>query len=95
MRTLLIDDERTMDVTQIERRYAQGIYALENEGPWDILYLDHDLAGTYQRGEVTGYTIMCWLEKNPQFLPGKIICVSSNPPGRARIEQVIRKLYGK
>lgn len=93
MRTLLIDDLRNLDVTQTERKYFQGIMALQDDGPWDILYLDHDLASFYQRGEMTGYNVMCWLEKNPQYLPKEIILVTSNPVGRQRMQQVIDKLY--
>lgn len=98
MRILLIDDQREkkdvdLRITQVERRYAQGLYALENEGPWDILYLDHDLMSFNQRGEMTGYDIMCWLERNPEYLPGKIELVTSNPAGRQRMQQVIDKLY--
>ena len=36
---------------------------------------------------------MCWLEENPKYLPGEIKCVSANPVGVKRIEQVIDKLY--
>ncbi len=93
MRTLLIDDMRTMDVTQTERKYYPGICALRDDGPWDVLYLDHDLSSFYQRGEMTGYNIMCWLEEHQEYLPKKIVLVTSNPAGRQRMQQVIDKLY--
>ena len=97
---LLIDDTRdethvSCALHMIARNYFAGITALTCGIKWEILYLDHDLH-TYDDDsrEWTGYDIMLFLENNPQFLPKKIICVSSNPPGRARIEQVIEKLYG-
>jgi len=43
MRTLLIDDFRTLlGITRIARTFDEGIEALK-AGPWDGLYLDHDL----------------------------------------------------
>ncbi len=86
MKTLTIDDCRNFD-GMIARNYEMGILALEKAGPWDLLYIDHDLG----LGK-SGYDVMCWLEKNPQYAPKKIICVSSNPPGRKRIEFVIKKI---
>lgn len=61
------------------------------------LYLDHDLGG----GK-TGYDLITIIEKDHHeksssfgTLPAKIVCVSDNPPGRARIQQVIDKLYNR
>lgn len=90
---LLIDDVRTMPVDKIVRTYDEGIQALQ-ENKWDIVWLDHDL-GCFKDGkEYTGYTILCWLEENPRFLPKNIRLVTSNPVGRARMQMVIDKLYG-
>lgn len=86
-RHLLIDDIRTIYADKTCRTYAEGIESLK-EGGWDVLWLDHDLGE-----EKTGYDIMCFLEENPKYLPGKIVCVSANPVGRKRIEQVIDKIY--
>jgi len=58
------------------------------------LYLDHDLASFEGDKEKTGYDVICWLEENTEYLPiHGIYCVSSNPVGRSRINQVIDKLY--
>ena len=93
MKTLLIDDLRNIPADVIARNYMDGITALKHQGPFSILYLDHDL-GDYEEGvEKTGYDIMCFLEVNPELLPKKIICVSSNPVGRQKIQVVIDKLY--
>lgn len=108
MRVLLIDDLRDLDYVVgsylgkdtndllgvVERTYDGGIAALKN-GPWDVLFLDHDL-GDYENGvERTGYNVVCFLEENPEFLPKKIILVTSNPVGRMKMQAVIDKLYGE
>lgn len=85
---LLIDDMRNLPADLTCRTYTEGIAALRERGPWSLLLLDHDLGE-----DRSGYDVICWLEENPEFLPGEIRCVSSNPPGRARIEQVARRLY--
>ncbi len=89
MRSLLVDDIRTFNTTRIARNFDQAIDAITNDGPWDIIYLDHDLG----ENEKTGYDVISWIE---QFHtpPGAIVCVSMNPPGRDRINQVIKKIYG-
>jgi hypothetical protein len=102
-RILMIDDTRDeLDVScrldLIARNFWAGRDALKLMGPWDLLYLDHDLNSFSNdapngSSEWTGYDIMRFLEENPQFLPGNIRCISSNPPGRQRIEMVIKKLY--
>lgn len=93
----------------IARNYWSGIDAIVKMGPWDLLLLDHDL-NCFVTGvttpdskkevqispiEFTGYSIMCFLEANPEYLPGKIEIVSSNPVGRKRMQMVIDKLYKK
>lgn len=93
MRYLLIDDCRHFGVDCIALNYQEGIRQLQLNGPWDVVYLDHDLASYVDGVEKTGYDIMCWLEENPEYLPGKIECCSSNPVGKGRINVVINRLY--
>ena len=92
MRVLLIDDERNLEADVIARTYEAGIAELKKER-FDLLLLDHDLGEIHiEFGRVhenTGYDIMCFLEENPEYLPKRIECVSNNPCGRRRIEQVI------
>jgi hypothetical protein len=96
MKTLLIDDMRDIKADVIARTYNEGIKALKSQGPFDILYLDHDLASYDEYGrEKTGYDIMCFLEVNLRYLPASIVVVSSNPVGRRNMEVVIDKLYGR
>lgn len=93
MRTLLIDDVRNLQADVIARNFDEGIRQLNN-GPWDLLLLDHDLASFDCDGrEKTGYDIMCFLEEFPEYKPKEIRCVSDNPVGRKRIETVIKKIY--
>ena len=91
MRTLLIDDMRSGDVTVTARTFNEGIRALTEQGPFDILYLDHDLGEDEQSH--TGMGIMDFLEINPQYLPKVITIVSSNPVGRRNMQVVIDRLY--
>lgn len=60
---------------------------------WNVLWLDHDLGE-----DKTGYDIICWIEEN-DFTgsikkPEIIICVSSNPVGRNKINSAIKRMYG-
>jgi hypothetical protein len=95
-RILLIDDMRTFSGCVIARDFFAGLQHLM-DSDWDELLLDHDLGpdSFKHNREWTGYDVVCWLERNPKYLPGKITCVSSNPVGRVRIEKVVKKLYGK
>lgn len=105
-RVLLIDDTRDEGSPEVNRRvdviarnYWEGYKQLELNGSWDLVLLDHDLNSYDKDGiEFTGYDLICDIERminNSQVeRPNKIEWVSSNPPGRARIEVVIKKLYG-
>lgn len=103
MKVLLIDDTRDetspniqMKIDLIARTYEAAIDALMVMGPWDLVLLDHDLNSYNKDGkEKTGYDIVCFLERTPSCLPIDIKLVSSNPPGRARMAQVLSKLYNK
>jgi len=103
MRVLLIDDMRDLeyvmptyqwniDIGIVARTFDEGINALQYSGPFDILYLDHDLGDMDPRK--TGYDIMCFLEANTELLPKSIKLVTSNPVGRQKMQVVINKLYG-
>jgi hypothetical protein len=92
-RDLLIDDTRVMCVDVIARNYDEGIEALTNMGPWDTLYLDHDLSSYDKDGrEMSGRDIMKFLLSNPKFAPKEIVCVSGNPIGKREIEHQIQDL---
>ena len=58
----------------------------------DVLFLDHDLAGTglpEPSGPGTGYEVAVWLEEHPEFKPKQIVLHSLNPSGRARMKQAL------
>jgi len=102
MRSLLIDDCRSFSVSVIARNYFEGVRQLQLNGPWDHLYLDHDLGGMgndsfcpVKNREMTGYDVMCWLEEHPEFLPAKITLVTDNPVGRQKMQTIIDRLYHK
>lgn len=97
MKTLLIDDMRDIKADVVARTYAEGINALAYDGPFDILYLDHDLGEVDINSDYaydpSGYGVMCFLEENPQYLPKQIVLVTSNPVGRKNMQVVIDRLY--
>lgn len=105
MKVLLIDDARAVfcvesgwnvKVTNVARTFAEGINALKDDGPFDLVLLDHDLASfDEERNELTGYMIMVFLEQNQHLLPKRIELVTSNPVGRAKMQTVINKIYQK
>lgn len=94
MRILAIDDQRQYEMgVHIARTHADGMTALL-EGDWDLLYLDHDL-GDFSGpagNELTGHHLLDWLEANPEFLPARIVVVTSNAYRRIEMEKVVRKL---
>lgn len=104
MKTLLIDDLRDVDfvnktwnveVTDVARTFAEGINAIKAGGV-DTLLLDHDLGCYGEDGaELTGYKIIVFIESHPEYKPGQIILVTSNPVGRAKMQVVIDKIYQK
>lgn len=62
--------------------------------------LDHDLSEQATMGnpgpnEKTGYTVVCWMEENNVWPVDGIRVHSMNPAGKARMEAVIRKHYGR
>jgi hypothetical protein len=76
--------------------YDAGLFALKFHGPWDVLYLDHDLGESDPHK--TGYGIMNYLESiedvvKPLLLPKKIVLVTSNPVGRRQMQVVVDRLY--
>lgn len=66
--------------------------------------LDHDLCLQHMSfsevlpedyTEMTGYSVVCWMEETGCWPPEGVAVHSMNPVGRDRMEQVIRKHYGK
>ncbi len=95
---LAIDDYRELCFADILcRTYSTGIKALKLLGPWDKLYLDHDLGAINQeydnRGhELTGLHILRFLEDNPKFMPKEIHIITGNAAARPKMEQLAKLL---
>jgi|SRR5581483_1514285 len=93
MRKLAIDDKRNYtDVNLVARDFEHGIKALDLMGPWDLLFLDHDLGG-----EKTGYDILTFInflsnDEHPVSKPTKIKLVTSNPVGRENMEFALKSM---
>ena len=71
-----------------------------NRGGIDFASLDHDLSematiGQPGPNEKTGYTVVCWMEENGVWPERGVAVHSMNPAGKARMEAVIRKHYGR
>jgi len=61
---LAIDDVRDFpDADYIARTAKDGIRALREDGPWDLLHLDHDLASIGQAENSTVTTSSVGLRK--------------------------------
>ena len=95
MRILAIDDVRECTYANVvARTHNDGIAMLEKFGPWDELYLDHDLGARERQydntgRELTGNDILVWLRNNLDKLPKKIILITGNPVGRKNMEATL------
>lgn len=80
---------------------AEEAIALLRTGKVEFASLDHDLSemasiGMPQEGELTGYTVVCFLEQHPEYWPPHGVRVHSfNPAGKDRMLSVIREHYGR
>lgn len=85
---------------------AEAAIELLKTGAVTHASLDHDLAPEHycpedklakpSWGAQTGYAVVAWLEVNPQFWPvNGTRCHSMNPVGKARMEVVIERHYGR
>jgi hypothetical protein len=61
--------------------------------------LDHDLSAQATmgnwRGQLTGYEVVCWMERNDVWPRDGVAVHSMNPAGRKRMEAVIQRQYGR
>jgi len=75
MKTLLVDDRRTMEVDVTARTYKEAQRVLRTQ-EFDRLYLDHDLGG-----RKTGYDLVKWMTL-VHIQPREILLISANPDGK-------------
>jgi hypothetical protein len=83
-KVLLIDDQRILNAHKTARTFEDGMKALD-EGPWDLLLLDHDLGDKDPRH--TGHGILQHLEEYPEKRPREVRLVTANPVGKAAMEE--------
>jgi len=101
MKILILDDDKSRlskfrkalighNVTTVEY-VGECIKELKENGPFQRLFLDHDLSGKVfvPSGPGTGYEVAEWLSKNPEFMPEKIIIHSYNQDGAQRMMKVL------
>jgi CheY-like chemotaxis protein len=95
MRILVLDDNHSR--LAIFRRKLIGaavtcveyvpdcIREIEDNEPFDIIFLDHDLGGKIYvpSGPGTGYEVAQWLKNHPEKMPGKVILHTCNENGAA------------
>ena len=100
LKVLVIDDERIIEGADIiAKDYDSGIDALKNNGPWDLLYLDHDYKPQHAKDPLgdhkdNGTAVCKWLAKNPQYCPRREVnIVSTNPIGTIRMGNILMNLY--
>lgn len=103
MKILVLDDDPENDRLKAFRRMFIGhtvitvkfvkdcLYQLQNESPFDIVFLDHDLDGKtfVPSGPGTGYEVAEWLRDNPLKKPNRIVLHTFNKDGAARMMEVL------
>jgi CheY-like chemotaxis protein len=109
MRIFFLDDEETR-----HQRFAQksighvvvhsytaaaAIRTLQQEKPFDVVCLDHDLSDAhveaYLQGgavpeEETGAEVARFIAEHPEVRPQMVVCHSFNEPGRRRMGAILR-----
>jgi hypothetical protein len=117
MRLLILDDNKTRH-TQFARKffnhelmhvrkYSEVVSALQSKGPWDVVFLDHDLAdfgdGEYRheasmygssRHEYTGVDVACFISRqlSEEKRPPRIVVHSWNPDGARTMAGILQQV---
>ncbi len=98
MRTLLIDDVRAEESVQavisvIARDYWEAIRQIDNNGPWDVILLDHDLGNFDDNNkELTGRDVAEYIASLPETSHPRVVkVITSNPVGRENIIAALHK----
>jgi len=91
MRVLFVDDckPEPSGVTGVDRTYDDAVRLLRTYN-WDILMLDHDLGDDGR----TGYDLLKQMDEEGR-VPPIVQCVSWNPVGRRRIEQLAAEIAAR
>lgn len=69
----------------------EAIYQLDRHGPWDVVFLDHDLAGTelVASGPGTGYEVAQWIAEHEDKRPKCVILHTYNPVGAKNMKALL------
>ena len=72
---------------------SEAISALGKDGPFEYIFLDHDLADQTMvpSGPGTGYEVAQWLAQHPEKQAPNIILHSFNPDGRKAMASALPK----
>lgn len=102
MKVLFIDDEVYRYERMIETHHLEptavhvdtalkAIDAIIDDGPWDVIYFDHDLATFVQdpyKREITGNDVAKLLVRQ-DWKPSKVFVHSTNPVGANNIKNTL------
>jgi CheY-like chemotaxis protein len=100
MRILILDDDPTRGMAfrrvlighlvTVVTTAPEAIQRLAAED-WDATSLDHDLGDEQMvdSGPGTGWEVARWLAENPTRIPKAVVLHSFNPPGRARMRDLL------
>lgn len=70
--------------------------SLDHDLTWDQMARGGFLGQVHEDGQKSGYDVVVWLEEHPLYWPVDGVRVhSANPAGRARMEMVIKRHYGR
>jgi len=100
MRILILEDteERIYKFKQklsrcsvkITKDTKECIELLKSDGPWDYIFLDHDLSNIYEKpGDGTGYEVAKFIADHPEVCPRRILIHTMNNIGAAAMLNVL------
>lgn len=101
MRILILDDDKFRlkifnrkligaVVTCVETE-KECIREIQDNDPFDFIFLDHDLYGKVYvpSGPGTGYEVALWIKDHPEKKPGKVILHTCNEHGIVKMREVL------
>lgn len=92
MRVLVVDDLRSFPFAAVYARDASGAVGLLKTGPWDQVWLDHDLGDGIDIGPVIDLLCERAVWDDPVQV-GQIVVHTSNPGQGDMMVRVLRRFY--
>ena len=78
------------NLVKITDKPKECIEWLRNDGPWDYIFLDHDMGPVFsQPGEGTGWEVAKWIADNPQYCPTRVFLHTMNNVGAAAMMRTL------